>query len=467
MMHRDEPHLFRNDARNGIPSPDGSKVMFTANKDTELWIAGAAGEGARPLIVDRTGRVFAAMFWSRDGKRVSYLRKLNGPGNEDYYESADAASGKVLATEKHVTFDSAYALEDGRLFFLRDAPIHTNDAYSLWVVDTDTADGSFLAPPRQIASLDRGRAFELTGSEDGSKLSLVFERGHGHVYVGTLHQPGPTLVDVQRLTYDTLTDYPHTWLYDNQTVIFESDRTGRYRIYKQRLQDHMPQEFSTGTEPSVLPQVTPDGKWILYASKPHVLRSSEDKLFRIPVDGGIPEEVAIGGPLDEFECPLFGSNGCVLRETEGEKAFVYYALDPVKGKGRELARTSWLPHVIEDWCVSPDGSAVALTSHDAGNPRIRIVPLGENSGHHEEELPVRGYGTLSGISWSADGKGWYVAADNPAGTSLLYVNRQGESHILRDTPLSTWGIPSPDGAKLAFVDRAVDSNVWMWQISMH
>jgi DNA-binding winged helix-turn-helix (wHTH) protein len=53
---RDDPHLFRNNALNGIPSPDGSKIMFTINKDTELWIAGAAGEGSHPLIVDRTGR---------------------------------------------------------------------------------------------------------------------------------------------------------------------------------------------------------------------------------------------------------------------------------------------------------------------------------------------------------------------------------------------------------------------------
>jgi eukaryotic-like serine/threonine-protein kinase len=397
------------------------------------------------------------MFWSRDGKRISYLRRLNGSGNEDYYESADAASGKALATEQHTTFDSAFALADGRLLLLRDAPGHFGDAYALWVVDTDTANGAFVSTPREVASLDHARAAGLTGSEDASKLCVLVERGQPHVYVGTIHQPGPTLIDVQRLTYDTRTDYPHSWLYDNETVVFESDRNGSFRLYKQRLQDRTAEELNTGAGPAVLAQVTPDGKWILYRAKQRVL-------FRVPVSGGIPEQVAIGGPLDEFECPLLGSNGCVLRETDGEKTFVYYALDPVKGKGRELARTSWLPHVTEDWCVSPDGSAVALTSHDAGNPRIRIVPLDENSAHHEQDLTVKGYGTLSGISWSADGKGWYVAADNPAGSSLLYVNQQGESHILRDTPLSTWGIPSPDGIRLAFVDRAVDSNVWMWQL---
>ena len=458
------PQLFRKDARNGIPAPDGSRILFTTNKDRDLWIGGAAGEVSRPLILERSGRVFTGIFWSRDAKRVSYLRRLNAPGKSDYYESADAVSGKVLATEKNFTFESAYALEDGRVFLLRDAPTQMYDDYSLWVANTKTADGSFVSAPRQIASLDRGRAFELTGAEDGSKLSIIIERGNPHVYVGTLHQPGPTLMDVQRLTYDTRTDYPHAWLTDNQTVIFESNRSGLYRLYKQRLQDHTAQELGTGTGPAVLPQVTPDGKWILYAAKPHVLPSPEDKLFRVPVAGGTPEQVAIGGPLEEFACPLLRGTDCVLLKSEDNKSFVYYALDPLTGKGRELARTSWMPHVTQDWCVSPDGSAVALASHDAGNPRIRIVPLNKSSDLHERELPVSGHERLWGISWSADGKGWYVAAATDLGTLLLYVNQQGESHILRQTPLGTWGVPNGDGSKLAFVDKAVDSNVWMWQI---
>jgi Tol biopolymer transport system component len=422
-----------------------------------------AGEGSSLLIADHSGKTFSSLFWSKDGKRISYLRRLTTAINDDSYESADAASGKVLATEKGFSFESAYALEDGRLFFLRDAPTHFNDAYSLWVVRINTKNGAFISVPRQIASLEHGSAFGLTGSEDGSQLSLVIERGHPHVYVGALHQPGPALVDIQRLTFDTRTDYPHAWLTDNQTVIFESDRSGSYRLYQQRLQDRIAQELNTGTGQAVLPRVTPDGKWILYAVKPHVTRSEEDRLFRIPVGGGLPERIPIDGSLDDFECPL-REGTCVLRETEDNKAIVYYALDPIAGKGRELARTGWLPQVIGDWCVSPDGLSIALTSHDVGNPRIRLIPLYKSLDIQERELKVNGVNKLWGISWSADGKGWYVAADMGAGSSILYVSLQGASHVLHETPWSTWAVPSPDGSKLAFVDQAVDSNAWIWQV---
>jgi hypothetical protein len=141
------PRLFLDNARNGVPSPDGTRVLFTTNKDRELWTAGPAGEGSRPLIADSSGRAFSAVFWSRDGKRVCYLRQMNFGGKEDYYESVDAVSGKVLATERNTTFDSAYALEDGRVFLLRDSAENFLDAYSLWVVKTNVATGAFMSPP--------------------------------------------------------------------------------------------------------------------------------------------------------------------------------------------------------------------------------------------------------------------------------------------------------------------------------
>jgi DNA-binding winged helix-turn-helix (wHTH) protein/Tol biopolymer transport system component len=458
------PQPFRKNARNGIPSPDGTRVVFTANEDREMWISGIDGESAHPLIVDRFSKAFSAIFWSGDGKRISYLRSRDVLGDENY-ESVDAGSGKLLALEKNVRFESACALADGRVFFLGGPKADLRNSRTLWEVNTDPLDGAFVSAPKRIATVDRARVVGLTISDQGDKLSAVMEKGQSHVFTGTMQKPGPRLVDVRRLTYDTRTDYPHSWLLDNHTVVFESDRSGTFRLYLQRLGDRTAREIETGTRPAVLPQVTPDGKWILYAIKPYVLPSVKDRLFRISVGGGISEEVAIGGPLDEFECPLLKGPGCVLREVQGKRIFVYYALDPITGKGREIARTSWMPHILGDWGVSPDGSAVALTSHDVANPRIRIVFLGGNSTRPQQELPVPGCGTLAGISWSADGKGWYITANTEFGTSLLSVNQHGESYVLRHTALSTWGVPSPDGNKLAFVDQAIDSNVWMWQIA--
>ena len=457
------PQLFRKDAHSGVPSPDGAQIAFLPANDREIWVAGADGDGAHRLLTDPAGKTFSQLFWGGNAKRVSYRRSVvNGTETGDY-ESADAATGQVLAREKIYTFYAAFALADGRMFYLSDAAPHTGDNFSLWEVNTDPASGAFVSQPAQIAVLPKERAFGLTGTEDGSRLSFIGSKGAPHVYVARLALPGPALADVTRLTHDTRNDYPHAWLHDNETVIFESDRVSAYRIYGQRLQDPDAREFNTGSAPAVLPQVTPDGKWILYAMNPDTFMSPRSRLFRVPVVGGTAEQVDLHGPLQEFSCPL-RSGSCVLLEIEGHKYFHYYALDPLAGKGRELARTSWVPHVLHDWDIAPDGSAVVVSVHDAGTPRIRIVPLGHSAGA-ERELKVRAYGMPSGVNWAADGQGWYVSSDTGAGTLMLYVNQQGASHILRIVPLGTWGVPSPDGTKLAFIDEAVDSNVWMWEIS--
>ena len=454
------PHHFENEARNGSPSPDGSRILFTTNKDHEIWIAGLEGDGARALVVSRSGEYFPVAFWSADGQRVSFLERRNEP-DQGIYQSVDMTSGRILASEKGVTFDSACALKDGRILLLHNNMGVFGSAHVIWEVKSDPANGAFLSSPKTVHFFDKGRVSELTTSDDGSSWSVLIEKGEPHVYVGTLQWPGPTLAEVQRLTFDTRTDYPHAWLPDNQTVIFESNRSSRFAIYQQHLQDRTAQKLTTGEEPAVLPQVTPDGRWILFAMKPNVTPSSNDLLYRIPVSGGSPSRVAIGGYLDEFACPLSGKATCVLRETIGKQTFVYYALDPVTGKGMELARIAWLPHLLGNWSVSPDGSAIALPSNDPGRSTIRIVPLVR--GRQEQDVVVKGFSNLAEVTWSADGQGWFVASNSAVGTALLYVDRQGNSHILRDTPLGTWGVPSPDGHKLAFVDQAVDSNVWVRQ----
>ncbi len=87
--------------------------------------------------------------------------------------------------------------------------------------------------------------------------------------------------------------------------------------------------------------------------------------MRVPLQGGAPEEVPIGGKLDEFRCALTTGKRCVLRTTVGTEYLIYYDLDPIRGKGHELARTRWSQEVLGDWDVSPDGRYVAIPNHDS------------------------------------------------------------------------------------------------------
>ena len=333
----------------------------------------------------------------------------------------------------------------------------------LWEVDLDAASGAVVSVPRLVTSLQDQFAYGLSASEDGSKFGVVLERAQPDVYVGDLRQPGPALTNIQRLTYDSRADFPHAWL-PGPLVLFESDRGGKFRLYKQRLDSRIAESIETGDGDAVLPQVSPDGQWILYRTSKVDSGRVAQRLVRVPVGGGVPAQVPLKEDPGEFQCPLLGKEGCVLRQRADSREYVFYALDPIQGKGRELGRTPWIPGILNDWGVSPDGSMAALPSHDPSHPKIRIVPLGQDSRHGEQEIPVHITGSLSSVAWAADGRGWYVSTRTDVDASLLFVNWRGETHLLRESPTSIlWGVPSPDGRRMAFVDQTADRNVWIWR----
>jgi hypothetical protein len=97
----------------------------------------------------------------------------------------------------------------------------------------------------------------------------------------------------------------------------------------------------------------------------------------------------------------------------------------------------------------------------AGN-RIRRIPL---NGGSVSEVEVPGRKGLEGLNWAADGKGWFVPSVTPSnGEYLLHVNSRGESQVLYEQPedgRDTWGVPSHNGKKLAFLRWTAATNVWM------
>jgi hypothetical protein len=210
----------------------------------------------------------------------------------------------------------------------------------------------------------------------------------------------------------------------------------------------------------MLPQLAPDSRTLLYAIRPDDAEPSRYILMRVPLEGGTSEEVPIGGPLDEFRCALDPGKRCVLRTTTKGQDYTYYDLDPMRGKGRELARTKWSPGILGDWDISPDGTHIAMPIHNSHPARIRMVALEQKpSEPKERDVVLEGLTDLRGLVWAADGDAWFVSMDTSIGNRLLYVHLDGRFQLLGD--IQGWGVPSPDGHRIAFLDRIVATNAWL------
>jgi dipeptidyl aminopeptidase/acylaminoacyl peptidase len=188
--------------------------------------------------------------------------------------------------------------------------------------------------------------------------------------------------------------------------------------------------------------------------------------MRQPVAGGAPEtvlELPYSVAVDaNFFCPQKPGNPCVLNAWEG-KSLVFYAFDPVRGKGDLLGKIEVDKTHFHGWAVSPDGSQLAVVdrSHE---DRIEILTLSKSNRVWHEIAVELGLGDHESVAWAADGKGFFLTTWLSRSYSLIHVTLSGKVKLLLNNGHRQWMTrprPSPDGKYLAFQAQATDSNVWL------
>jgi eukaryotic-like serine/threonine-protein kinase len=462
-----DPMPLRTHARGATPSADGTQVAFLSQDWSEIWVIGMQGGEPRKVVAGAGHDTFPIVFWSPDGRRLAFQRRHFYQHRYEYqYESAEIATGKVVVEASNLLMSAASALPDGRVMFLRWDNEDFTSSHDLYEVKTDLATGALQGEPRKVASRagdDTTTLLGLSVTADGKQAMTLIRATQNSVFVGDFDQSAPRISNVRRLTLDEQTNYPHAWTADSRDVIFESNRRGNYDLFKQGIDQRTPEVIVATPMTEMLPQLSPDG-FVLYDARPReseqpwFYRPGSSKLMRVPVEGGNPQEVPIGGPLDEFRCALGAGKRCVLRTTVPGESRSYYDLDAVRGKGQELARTKWSVEVLGDWDVSPDGTQVAIPNHDSRDARIRVVSL-EPKPAREQEVILPGVTDLRGLVWAADGHGWFVSVDTTVGNQLLYVHLDGRFQSLGD--IHGWAVPSPDGHRVAFLNTIIATNAWL------
>ena len=469
-----EARLFWRDANDGSPSPDGHSIAFTTDTGQAIQIANVDGTGERTVARGNADRVFSSLFWPRSGKRISYQQRTpsGNPGTEpesNYewsYSSLDLRSLLETTSVKDVPFDSAEETSTGRLYFLRSHPVKDTEHNGLWSVQTDPETGAFKGSPKRLAAIDEQLTNGLSITGDGKQVAVVQQHLQPDIYVAELgvadlEKAGPALKSIRRLTSTLSSDYPYSWNKADDAVYYESNRVdARYHVFRQRFDSPSAEMLTFGENQQFFPTMMPDGQTLLYEQWAIVNGKKERSIHRANADGIGDTLVWKEHDLDEWRCPLLSGSSCVLRETEGQRMFVFYALDLKTGKGKELARSAWEPTFLGDWALSPDGSTAAIPDHDPKSPSIRFVSL-DGSGE-ETDVKLREAVLLSEIHWTIDSRGFYVEAQIGTRNELQYINLNGEPRVLREATGNTWGLPSKNGKRLAFADSTIMRNVFLW-----
>jgi dipeptidyl aminopeptidase/acylaminoacyl peptidase len=486
------PSLIGPEGRDGVPSPDGTRIALISADGTEIWVVGVNGERVRQIRGGRGTSSFSALLWSPDGKRISYERKEYAPPKDpgsapaplsrNYayaYEATDVNTGRVVASLSGLFMTSACGLGDGRVLFVGWMLQRQGGAVrQLGEMRTKPKTGEVLGPPHQVTigpavgedivaqspeSTVLGLS-SISAAYDGSKIAVVrsSEQQNPNIYIADL-PPGrqvSKLLNIRRLTFMLGEDFPHAWTPDNDAVIFESSRNGPYGLFRQKIDEQEPEPLVLSTTNNVLPHVSPDGKWVLYREDREQGRKT--RFMRVPMKGGAPEPLPRTDNVVDFRCGQQPGSRCVLRSTEKDQ-FVFYEVDPLRGRGRELARTVWSPTGLGDWDISPDGRFAAVPNHDPQTAIVRIISLDATRADAAERVVTfNGLKNLNGLVWAANGEGWYAVERTPLGLVMFYVDAGGaHSWELLRSSHALWAVPSPDGRKIAFPQDTPWSNVYL------
>jgi hypothetical protein len=129
----------------------------------------------------------------------------------------------------------------------------------------------------------------------------------------------------------------------------------------------------------------------------------------------------------------------------------------------ELAWFDTTVDIMRGWDLSPDGTRIAVL----GNHSIHLLLM--NSSAVSRVIPWFSGKGWTGFDWASDGKGFFITRMSSGlglpfyRSSLYFVPLSGDAHLLwrPESYFRTYGVPSPDGRRIALDAEEIDSNIWM------
>src|SRR5271167_2539165 len=212
-----------------------------------------------------------------DGQRLAYIIMQRDPEtgvwlSRRYRTSMETSDLKgvnraVVVSDSGPSLEGFCWLPDGRMIYSRQESLDSSDD-NLWQIGIDTRTGAPTGKPTRITQWAGSYLWGLSASADGKRLVLQNTTWQAQVYLGELAAGGTRMNPPRRLTNDETYDYPSAWTADSKAVLFSSNRNGTRGIFKQGISQDTAEPLVTGPQDVVLPRLSADGAWILYAEIP-------------------------------------------------------------------------------------------------------------------------------------------------------------------------------------------------------
>ena len=296
-------------------SPDGTRLGFArrnAEGKSEFIIANADGVEEHVLVGHRLE--FPA--WSPDGKVIAYSAGNAGPGGNGMrvYEIR-LADGSVseISPQKWDYLGNKSWLPDGSGLILTGR--QKSYANQLWLVaypsgearqlsgDLEdflsarlTADARTVVAEQitHVSDIWSGRLGDMASAKKVGVWGMagLCRLADGRIVYSSMQSGEANKIFImnadgseqKQLTFGDSYDTSPAASPDGPYIVFASDRSGNFEIWRMDLDGRNLLQL-TNNRGAPGPSISPDGRWVIYAA------SGENKLYRIPIEGGEPRPV--------------------------------------------------------------------------------------------------------------------------------------------------------------------------------
>jgi Tol biopolymer transport system component/DNA-binding winged helix-turn-helix (wHTH) protein len=386
-------------------SPDGKRIALGApasndSSNFEVFTVDVENGDMKPLSA-QTWKSIVSTTWRHDGKgliviateKSSVLRQLWNVS----YPDGDA---RRLHSDPNFYNYSVNLSADDHLLLASEAQNQCN----IWLAPA----GDFSrAKQLTFTSVGQGTGVWLDWTPDGR---IVFTGGSGQSRtIWIMNSDGS---EQKQLIPPSRRDVVPSITGDGRYLIFQSDRRGNAAVWRANLDgSDLRQLTDTGAHPNV----SPDGKWIVYDTCDYDASDDDDlgEIYRVSIDGGQPERLTNKRASFPRVSPDSRLIACAY-EDEGKTKL---AILPIQGgtplKLFDVPRLADL-RTAAQW--TPDGTAVTYRDWRNGVWRQNL------KGGTPERLAGLPEERFFGYGWSRDGKWFAFTRVIHTGNVLLMID---------------------------------------------
>jgi len=428
-------------------SPDGTRIAYAwggeENENLDIYVGSVKDGSVVRVTTDPAEDVSPT--WSPDGRRLAFLRTSptetavfvgQSAGGGTHGKIADMFHSRVEAAGRHMDWSP-----DGRYLAVADknAP---EEPFSIYFIEAATGRKARVSLPPERSIGDTSPAF----SPDGKRISFLrcMASGIRELYVMPLDGG-----EVRQLTRDGREILSQAWAPDGRSLVFSSNRTGGYYLWRIPAGGGRPQRLPGLGDSTSEPSFSRDGRYLAYSRF-----FADANIWRVDVEGPWSPHKLISSTYYDSS-PSFSPDRRQVVFRSNRSGFHEIWVSDIGGRSaRQLTHFNGPLTGTPRW--SPDGRWIAFDSRPEAQADIYVIPAAGGTprrvtGNAAEDVVP---------NWSRDSR-WIYFASNRSGAWQVWKTRLDAGQLVQVTRQGGFAaMESPDGRYLYYAKGRGTAGLW-------